>query len=93
LVVCDTLESGAADRSRVSRCSGTRRTFADEPADHDLLRRENDQQTRELAEKVARIRNVSEAISIQVNDSNRALDALDTDMSSVRGMLSGSMQR
>jgi blocked-early-in-transport protein 1 len=73
--------------------AGSRRTFADDPTDHDMLRKENDEATKELASKVSRIKTISESISIQVQDSNRALDALDTEMSSVRGMLSGSMQR
>ena len=36
---------------------------------------------------------ISTDISIQVQDSNRSLDALDQDMSSVRGLIQGSMRR
>ncbi|XP_007947504.1 BET1-like protein [Orycteropus afer afer] len=59
----------------------------------DILDRENKRMAEHLASKVTRLKSLALDIDRDAEDQNRYLDSVDSDFSSVTGLLTGSVKR
>jgi len=68
-------------------------TFNGNQLSQQLLMKDNDQKIVELTQTVQKIKQISIDIEVGIEQSNKILDSLDSDMSGVQGLLSSSLQR
>ncbi|KAI0226642.1 BET1-like protein [Lamellibrachia satsuma] len=59
----------------------------------DMLDRENQERTDNLAGKVSRLKLLALDMELETQDQNRYMNGMDTDFDSATGLLSGSMKR
>ncbi|XP_055271063.1 BET1-like protein isoform X2 [Moschus berezovskii] len=92
---CATSEEAASGRWRTRGRSWTRwRTGLGSPgAVEEMLDRENKRMADSLASKVTRLKSLALDIDRDAEDQNRYLDGMDSDFTSMTGLLTGSVKR